>query len=364
MTSLPEPLTPADCDLRDFQFMPLDVVRLRDSDIAVMVSGEEFRSAVMLWCAAWHQVPAGSLPTDDRSLALLAGYGRAVAEWLKVKEGALRGWIECADGRLYHPVVCEKARESWNSKLQHAYDKLVDRLRKLNKKREESGLPSIAWPSFDDWKSMGRPLESKLIPVEKNSASGGTQNDSGGFDVDDAGIPPENPLKGQVREGTGKGEVKTIPPTDGIGGSNVVGAGQPPSAAAEIAMTLIGWERARGKVPRGISASNAQVMDLAAQKPTPAELRKAYDLAVADREATGDASPVNAGFLLVLLAKVRNPPRQREPKAPPLHAMTDAQLNAEGMRVGAGEARMGESRHEYIARIQAAQAIAQGRIAA
>jgi len=88
---VPTPLTPADCDLRDFQFMPLDVVRLRDSDIAVLVSGEEFRSAVMLWCAAWHQVPAASLPNDDRLLSQLAGYGRAVGEWEKVKAGALRG---------------------------------------------------------------------------------------------------------------------------------------------------------------------------------------------------------------------------------------------------------------------------------
>jgi hypothetical protein len=28
------PLTPSDCDLRDFQSMPLDVARLRDSDLA------------------------------------------------------------------------------------------------------------------------------------------------------------------------------------------------------------------------------------------------------------------------------------------------------------------------------------------
>lgn len=210
MSDFPQPLTPADCDLRSFQFMPLDVVRLRDSDIAVMVSGEEFRSAVMLWCASWHQVPAGSIPTDDRSLALLAGYGRAVAEWLKVKAGALRGWIECSDGRLYHPVVCEKARSSWDEKLSYEYDKLVDRLRKLNKKREESGLPSIAWPSFDDWKSMGRPLESKLVPMEKKQDSGGKQIDSGGSDGGSGGIPPEKALKGEVRESKGKGEDKTV----------------------------------------------------------------------------------------------------------------------------------------------------------
>jgi hypothetical protein len=28
------PLTPSDCDLTDFAFMPLDVARLRDSELA------------------------------------------------------------------------------------------------------------------------------------------------------------------------------------------------------------------------------------------------------------------------------------------------------------------------------------------
>lgn len=103
---------------------------------------------------------------------------------------------------------------------------------------------------------------------------------------------------------------------------------EPQSAAAEISSTLIAWERARGKVPRGISASNAQVMDLAAQKPTSEELRKAYDLAVADREATGDAAPINAGFVLALLAKVRSPPRQRMPSPSDARAQERADVIA------------------------------------
>ena len=64
-----DPLTPQDCDLRDFSFMPLDVVRLRDSTLAIKATGEEFRAAVLLWCASWHQMPAGSLPDDDAELA-------------------------------------------------------------------------------------------------------------------------------------------------------------------------------------------------------------------------------------------------------------------------------------------------------
>jgi hypothetical protein len=108
-----QPLVAADVDLRDFGFMPLDVLRLRDSDLAALSNGEEFKAAVLLWCAAWHQVPAGSLPADDR---LLARYSGAMERWRKVKDGALRGFVHCADGRLYHPVIAEKAVESWSAK--------------------------------------------------------------------------------------------------------------------------------------------------------------------------------------------------------------------------------------------------------
>lgn len=113
------PLTPPDCDLRDFGYMPLDVRRLRDSSAATAENPEEFRAAVLLWCAAWHQVPAGSLPDNDRELSSLAGFGRFMSEWLKVRDGALRGFILCDDGRLYHRVVCEKALEAWIERLQH-----------------------------------------------------------------------------------------------------------------------------------------------------------------------------------------------------------------------------------------------------
>lgn len=53
----------------------------------------------------------------------------------------------------------------------------------------------------------------------------------------------------------------------------------------------------------------------------------------------------------------------RPARSMPLHAMTDQQLNAEGRRFGL-EARPGEERPAFIARIQTAQAGAQGRPAA
>lgn len=204
----PEPLVPADVDLRDFGFMPVDVQRMRDSRIVDAVSGEEFRAAFLLWCASWHQVPAASIPDDEIELAKLAGYGRVVREWKKVSKGALYGFVRCRDGRLYHPVVAEKALEGWESKLRHAYDKMVDRVRKANKQRD--GLPPIPIPTFEEWKSAGRV---DPIPPEKQGSSGGNPDgadctsggNTNGADGGSAGIPPENALKGQG-QGQGEGE--------------------------------------------------------------------------------------------------------------------------------------------------------------
>lgn len=116
MSEYPAPPVYPDLDLRDFPYMPLDVVRLRDSEMAVLSSGEEFRAAVMLWCAAWHQVPASSLPNDDRILANLAGFGRDVEAWMRIKEAALHGFALHADGKLYHSVIAEKATEADNKR--------------------------------------------------------------------------------------------------------------------------------------------------------------------------------------------------------------------------------------------------------
>ncbi len=64
-----------------------------------------------LWTAAWHDFPAASLEDDDDVLADLAMC--APEEWSKVREAALRGWVKCSDGRLYHAVVAEQATTAW-----------------------------------------------------------------------------------------------------------------------------------------------------------------------------------------------------------------------------------------------------------
>lgn len=117
MTSvLPEPLTPAGCDLRDFPFTPLFRARLFASRFHARATDAEWRAGLTLWLKSWDQVPAGSLPEDDIDLCRLAELGREIAQWEAVKAVALRGWILCSDGLMYHPVVAEGVNDALGRK--------------------------------------------------------------------------------------------------------------------------------------------------------------------------------------------------------------------------------------------------------
>jgi hypothetical protein len=113
------PLTPIDCDLRDFPRMMVDVGRMMGSEFNSTASRTPVAWMVghKLWYRAWHQVPAASLPDDDDQLCHLAELGFDQKTWKKVKAIALRNWVKCADGRLYHPVLAEVALDSWIRKL-------------------------------------------------------------------------------------------------------------------------------------------------------------------------------------------------------------------------------------------------------
>jgi hypothetical protein len=163
-------LTPPDCDLRDFGHMPLDVRKFRDSDLVALEDPEAIVAAIMLWGAAWHQIPAASLPDDDRVLANLAGYGirpAGVAAWRKVKAGALRGFVKCSDGRLYHPLVAEKALAAWEGKLKQRWRTFCATIRKHNERNPDNKLET---PEYENWLGLGRPEKVAQLPSQNASA--------------------------------------------------------------------------------------------------------------------------------------------------------------------------------------------------
>ena len=97
--------------------MMIDIPRLFASEFDATDDDSAWRFGVTLWLKSFHQVPAASLPDDDAALAKLCGLGRDVKTWRKRRPAAMRGWIRCDDGLLYHPVVAEVALEAWLVKL-------------------------------------------------------------------------------------------------------------------------------------------------------------------------------------------------------------------------------------------------------
>ena len=116
--TVPLPLVTEEVDLRDFPFMPIDITRLFNSEFHARATDSEWRAGMTLYLKSFHQVPSASIPDDDILLARLAEFGRDVKGWGEVREMALHGWIKCADGRLYHPVVAEKSIAAWIGKQQ------------------------------------------------------------------------------------------------------------------------------------------------------------------------------------------------------------------------------------------------------
>jgi hypothetical protein len=176
--NLSPPPTPREADLRHYKSMPLDVGRLRDSFIANQGDAEAFRCAVLLLCAAWHQVPAGSLPGDAKTLARLAGLGRDMKGWRSIEAIALRGFRLFSDGRYYHRVLSEKVIESWNSTLKHTWSRANERVRKENGARDKRGerkldfphkpaLVVLRWPNESHDRVDGTPAEAEDFPPEK-----------------------------------------------------------------------------------------------------------------------------------------------------------------------------------------------------
>lgn len=141
-TELPAPLTPADCDLRDFGWTAIYRSRLFSSSFQARASDAVWRAGVTLWLKSWEQSPAGSLPSDDVELCRLAELGRDLKTWRKVRDdneangtvGALHGWVKCSDGRLYHKVVAEGVMEAWDRKQAQRDRTLRARIAALQKR--------------------------------------------------------------------------------------------------------------------------------------------------------------------------------------------------------------------------------------
>lgn len=199
-SALPAPLVPAEVDLRGFKFMPIDVQRLLKSETWALGTGDERAAAMALWLEAWHQVPAGSLPNNDRMLKKLADTDK----WPRVRQQALRGWVECSDGRLYHPVTCEKVLEAWIEKLANSISGAVGNAKRWNVGIDTRALRAQFITAVEMLRAIAPQSESLKKKVVAVILAGSPPESPP--DPSDASPPESPPESGGDRKGQGQGQ--------------------------------------------------------------------------------------------------------------------------------------------------------------
>lgn len=203
------PLTPPDCDLTDFQRMMIDIPRLRGSNFDATLDDGAWRAGLNLWLTSWHQVPAASLPDDDVALTKAAGLGRDIKTWRKVKAEALRGWVKCDDGLLYHETVAEFALEAWLEKLAQTLSSGAG-----NAKRWKVEFnPDPIEAEIDRTANMLAALNPKskaLIKLERRRARAPGETHPDGNEKASRRDTPDVP-SGSLGKGTGKGTIEEPP---------------------------------------------------------------------------------------------------------------------------------------------------------
>jgi hypothetical protein len=192
----PAPLVPPALDLRDFRWMRLDLIALFNSDFNSLADDAAWRAGVTLWGRAWHQVPAGSLPDDDALLCNLAGFGRDLKKWAKIRSAALHGFVRCADGRLYHRFLCAMAEAAAGERAKFAQRKAADRERKQRAK-PSGGIPRNSTVKGAETKYR----KSRSSNAESAAARDGEANLNLGSNTRGRLTPPKAPgLRTNIKE--------------------------------------------------------------------------------------------------------------------------------------------------------------------
>lgn len=168
---LPAAPVPADVDLRGLEWMPLYGHRLFGSDFDSHADDVSFRAGLQLWWEAWNQVPAASLPNDEVVLCKLAGLGRDMKTWKRVRDRALHGFALCDDGRLYHGTLAKWALESW------------DRRRRERERKAK-------WRASQERRNDPGPQPGQPPPVPVSGTDDRTGEDKTGEDLKKKEAPP------------------------------------------------------------------------------------------------------------------------------------------------------------------------------
>ncbi|HIE5943651.1 TPA: DUF1376 domain-containing protein [Burkholderia cepacia] len=283
MNQLPNPLTPADCNLRDFPFMPIEVKRLLTSETWILGTGDERAAAITLWLESWHQIPAASLPADDRML----GHLSQAKNWKRVKDHALRGWVKCADGRLYHPVAAEKVLEAWLSKLTSSLSGSVGNAKRWGIEIDTVAVRKQVVEAAHLLKGVAPQSEWLRKKQVKDIVADSSRDPNPIAPRSPTQSPPDSPPD---RKREGEGDVNTA-----SGGGTAQGGGEEPPIAAAAFVEIL---RSSGV---GFAADDARLAGWPARGVTVDDLRAAVATGRKRRERERSEQPLNVGFLDTIL---------------------------------------------------------------
>jgi hypothetical protein len=160
LSAMTDPLTPPDCDLRGYGYVPLHGHHLFGSAFWAETNDEEKVGALRLWWAAWLQCPAASVPSSDKALADLAGYGRDLKGWARVKDRVLHGFVPCSDGRLYHRFLSGLAITAFEARLKSDKKRAGDRER------------------LQAWRLRHKEAPAKPLPIADGNSGGNREETS------------------------------------------------------------------------------------------------------------------------------------------------------------------------------------------
>lgn len=170
-----------------------------------------------------------------------------------------------------------------------------------------------------------------------------------GLPVPESGSTPttltdDSLTEGKGREGKGREEEVNLRHSNDGGSTRVSGdqnAEAPPVSGAKYSTLLIRWERERKKLIR-CSPAEQTFVDWLALDLSEENLRLAYEMAVARREADNDPSPLNVGLVNSCVQQVLNPPPPRPQREDNAWKRTNPGIERKASELGI-YARAGES---------------------
>lgn len=218
MTALAPPV-PHDLDLTDLPCMMLDIERLKKSKAWLRAKRNPALGFYLMnmWMRAFHEIPASSIENDPDVLADAAGCHPR--DWAKVRADVMAGWLLCSDGRLYHPVVAEKALEALAKRIKYHHGKALARFRQAKSRAEQKNATIPTMPRVLETIQLSFPTAvpflkqlQEFMPQDWMDAEASFTVTTPACHSDNTTSTPDchaqNPLEG---EGEGEGEAITSP---------------------------------------------------------------------------------------------------------------------------------------------------------